>query len=314
MSQLHDHLMLRVRAERRHGLLITDDLLAAQVGPTEAARWLASGRLVRQARGVYRVGGCPWTRQASILAAVLVHGSHTWASHRTAAWLWGLPGFGPPGRVELTRISVLSNQRSAATVHRTTRMLDHHHGMLDAIPVTSLPRTVFDLAGSLGVQPLGRVAECALRTRNCTIGALYRTVEELGGRGRRGTVAMRSILAERGAHYVPTESELDLLGRAVVDAIPGIEWQVSLGDEQGYIRRVDGLHRLGRLVIEWDGAQFHDSFEQRALDAANDRKLEGLGFRVVRYRWSDVTTRPAEVRREVATLVTGQEVGATQVA
>ena len=142
--------------------------------------------------------------------------------------------------------------------------------------------------------------EAAIRTPACTIGALHRVVEDLGGRGRPGTAAMRAVLLDRGRTYVPTESELDLLGRAVVAPIEGIEWQVELSDERGYIRRVDGLHRAAGLVIEWDGAEFHDRPDQRRLDAEGDERLRRLGLEVVRFRWADVTLRPAEVRRSVA--------------
>jgi very-short-patch-repair endonuclease len=113
---------------------------------------------------------------------------------------------------------------------------------------------------------------------------------------------MRAVLSERGRGYVPTESELDLLGRAVVAPVGGFEWQVQMSDERGYIRRVDGLHRRGRLVIELDGAEFHDTAHQRRLDAEGDARLRALGLDVVRFRWADVTLRPAVVRRAVADL------------
>lgn len=295
--------LLAARAERRYGLLTTDDLAHAGIAEREVRRWIALGRIEVEARGVFRIGGCPTTTEAAVLAAILSGGSSAWASHRTAAWLWGLPGFGRPGRVELVRLHPTSNQRSSATVHRTTSMPDHHVTLRRGIPATSLARTAFDLASLVGGTHLDRTVEAAIRTPWCTVGALYRVVEELGGRGRPGTAAMREVLAERGRSYVPTESELDLLGRAVVASIGGIEWQVEMSDEQGYIRRVDGLHRAGRLVIEWDGAEFHDRPDQRRLDAEGDARLRALGLEVVRFRWHDVTARPSDVRRTVAALV-----------
>jgi len=290
-------------AEQRHGLVTTADLRTAGIGDRQVTRWVANGYLVREARGVFRIGGCPTSTEASILAAILVHGPGTYASHRTAAWLWSITGFGRPGRIEVCRSTPLSNQRVAAVVHRTSKLPDHHHVVLRSIPVTSLPRTLFDLGGSMGLEPLDRAVESALRTRHCTIGSLFRVLEELSGKGRRGTANMRAILERRGPDYVATESELDVLGRTIVATTPGIEWQVPMSDERGYIRRVDGLHRESGLVIEWDGAEFHDTREQRGLDADGDRRLGSLGLHVVRYRWSDVTMRPAAVRHEVATFV-----------
>ncbi len=296
-------------AERRYGLLTTVDLLGAGVGRREIGRWVADGRLVREARSVYRVAGCPTSVEGSIAAAILVHGDGTWASHRTAAWLAGLPGFGRPGRVELTRLATASAARSAALVHRTSLLPPHHVTTVRGLPSTTVARTLFDLAGDVGELLLRRAVEVALRGRSCTIGGLYRVTEELSGRGRSGSTTMRAVLAERGRGYVPTESELDLLGRAVVAGIPGIEWQVEVSDEQGYIRRVDGFHRGGGLVIEWDGASFHDSPEQRALDDANDRRLRALGLEVLRYRWPHVTRRGPALRAEVLRLLAANGVG-----
>jgi very-short-patch-repair endonuclease len=89
----------------------------------------------------------------------------------------------------------------------------------------------------------------------------------------------------------------------VVASISGIDWQVEVSDERGYIRRVDGMHRGSGLVIEWDRAAFHDGDAQRALDEDGDRRLGLLGLRVVRYRWADVTSDAARVRHEVRQLV-----------
>jgi len=296
---MEDLLDLTRRAEARHGLVTFGDLERAGLSRWTVARWSRAGLLRDVAHGVYRIGGAPASTEAEILAAVLVHGEGTWASHRTAAWLWGVPGLGRPGRVDLTRRHEASNERSAARVHRSTRMADHHHTTLRGIPVTTLARTAFDLGRTLGPGTFDRVVEACLRTRHCTIGSLYRVFEDLAGRGRPGTVAMRRVLEARGIDYVPTESELDLLGRAVLASVPGIEWQVELSDERGYIRRVDGVHRGASLVIEWDGAAYHDDPAQRRLDAEHDRRLAALGYRVERFRWADVTRRPAEVRRRV---------------
>lgn len=286
-------------AERQHGLLTSVDLSRASVGDQEVAGWVESGRVTRVGYGVYRVGGCPPSTEARVLASILVHPTATWASHRTAAWLWGVDGFAPPGRVDVTRLHEASNRRTGPRVHRTTRMPPHHVTVLKGIPVTTLPRTIFDLGWSLGPRSFDRLAEAGLRTSHCTVGALYRMLEDLGGRGRPGTVAMREVLAVRGEGYVPTESELDVLGRAVVASVAGFEWQVPMADEQGYIRRVDGLLRRANLVVEWDGAEFHHRDDQRRLDDEGDRRLQALGLAVVRFGWADVTASPGDVRAVV---------------
>lgn len=298
---------LSSKAESRHGLLTTADLRQAGVDEQRLQAWVDAGRLHRVGHGVLRVAGSPPTVESEILAGVLVHGPGTWASHLTAAWLWSLPGFGRPGRIEVLREQTRSNERTAARVHRSTKLPDHHVTVRRSIPVTSLPRTLFDLGGCIGWSAYDRALEAALRTTHCTIGSLHRILAELGRRGRRGTAMMRRFLEQRGHDYVPTESELDLLGRAVVEPIGGFDWQVSMSDRQGYIRRVDGLHRASGLVIEWDGAEFHDRPQQAELDRAGDLRLRASGHEVERFRWADVTEHPAKVRAAISAHIEPQE-------
>lgn len=162
-----------------------------------------------------------------------------------------------------------------------------------------MSRTLLDMAAVVGPNLLDEIVEAALRTPYCTIGSLYRVLDEASGRGRPGVAGLRSVVERRGRDHVPTESELDVLGRQVVASIDGIEWQVELSDERGYIRRVDGFHRSSGLVIEWDGAAFHDLDRQRTLDAAQDERFRGMGLTVLRFRWDDVTRAPDEVRERI---------------
>ncbi len=109
---------------------------------------------------------------------------------------------------------------------------------------------------------------------------------------------MREVLDVRGLDHVPPESELEEVGMALLAGL-GFEWQVEISDERGYIRRVDGLHRAGGLVLELDGKQ-HDAPAQRALDREGDRRLGRLGWGVKRLRWCDVTRGSDATRAALA--------------
>lgn len=300
LADMADMQLLHDRARRRHGLLTIEDLRTAGVGDRQRQRWASTGRLLRVARGVYRMAGSPSTVESRLLAAVLARDSDTVVSHLSAAWLWELPRIGTPARIDVTRsVSRSGEERSGVVVHRSRHLPRHHQTVHRGVPVTTVSRTLLDLAAVVGPNLLDEIVEVALRTRFCSIGSLHRVLDESAGRGRPGTDLLRRVLTERGRGYVPTESELDMLGRHVVASIDGIEWQVELFDEQGYIRRVDGLHRASGLVIEWDGAEFHDLDRQRALDASQDARLEAIGLTVVRFRWGDVTRTPDEVRERI---------------
>jgi very-short-patch-repair endonuclease len=54
-----------------------------------------------------------------------------------------------------------------------------------------------------------------------------------------------------------------------------------------------------RLVLEADGADFHDHPIARADDAERQRLLEAAGWRVLRVTWAQAVGRGAETLRRV---------------
>lgn len=75
------------------GLVTLGQLRELKVTRHQRERLLATKQIVRVAHDVYRLGGVPFTWQARIAAAQLALGSDAFASHRSAAALYGLDGF-----------------------------------------------------------------------------------------------------------------------------------------------------------------------------------------------------------------------------
>jgi very-short-patch-repair endonuclease len=134
-----------------------------------------------------------------------------------------------------------------------------------------------------------------------TIPALWRVLDDLAEHGRRGTVWMRTLLMERGGRYVPPESELEArfielvyryrLGRP--------DRQVDLGDSDGWIGRADFVWKRERVVVEVDGAEFHEELIDRRADEERDARLTAAGWTVLRFGWSDVVDAPAAVADKI---------------
>ncbi len=131
--------------------------------------------------------------------------------------------------------------------------------------------------------------------------ALWRVLDDLAEHGRAGTVLFRSLLEERGDEYVPPESELEARFIELVrrHGLAEPERQVDLGDDDGWIGRVDFLFRRAHVIVEVDGAAFHDGLTDRNHDAARDERLTRAGWFVLRFRWSDVVDRPAAVAQSI---------------
>lgn len=293
------------RAATAHGVVSTHELVAAGLSRGAITRLVGDGRLVDLGMGAWLVGGAPFTREARILGAIYGLEGDVWASHRTAAWLHRIPIYGPAGLIEVTRMYGVSANRGSLIVHRSTKAPPHHLTVVRGIPVSTVPRTMFDLARLTGPRVLDKAVEEVLRARLCTVGALHQVLAELGGRGRPGTVKMRTVLVGRDRNYIPTSSELTAVGRAVLAGIPGIEWEVRLSDEQGYVRQVDGCVRSARVVIEFDGDRYHEQPSDIAHDEATDARLEDAGYVVERLRWSALTRHPEACVAKVVRLVRG---------
>ena len=294
---------LTALAERNHGILTVAELRTAGVTSSAEHRWVELGRLVPLWRGVYRVAGAPVTAHQRLLAAVRFNGEGAVASHRAAAWLWGLPGFAA-GFIEVSKPRGRSQRRQTGWLHGSLVLPDHHTTDRQAIPVTTPARTLFDLTSVVHPARAERALDAALASGLVHLGEVQVVFAELARRGRRGTAAMRELLDARCEGYVAPSSELEALGRAVLAAagLPEPAVEVDLGDGEDWIGRVDLLFREPRLVVELDSASHHSALGDRRADTERTRRLRAAGWRVKRVSWWDLVERPDEIVAEVLAL------------
>ena len=294
--------------EANHGVVTSSDLRATGTTDWAVRRLLASGQLVRVLPGLYRLGGAPRTEQQALVLALAEHGEGAHLAQRSAAALWGIPGYRHLDRPDVVVVEEAERRSRLSRLHSTSLLLPAHRSVRAGLAVTSPARTLFDLAG---VDPPGRVERAAdhlLVRRLVTMAQLEAALSALGGRGRSGTVAFRQILEDRGAGYVAPASELERVARRVFhDAgLPEPRFEVDLGDGS-WIARVDCLWPAPKLVVELDGRRFHDGRAALEDDRRRDNRLMAQGWRVLRFTWDDLQRRPAEV---VATIRSALEIAA----
>lgn len=287
-------------ARRQHGLFTSDQAVAHGVTGEMLRTLIQLGWCARLGDRVYRVEGAPRTRQQALLAATLVHVARAAGSHRAAADHWGVPGYaGAPPEVTVEHAR---NRRTAlGTIHGSLRLPARHVTVRRDVPVTTIARTIFDLAGVEPEEKVGKALDYAVSRRMCTLRQVNQVFFALAGQGRRGTVAMRTLLEARGEGYVPPATELERLGRKVFSegGLPTPDFEVHLGDED-LIGRVDCYWREAKLVVELDGGRYHDGLSARESDRKRDNRLMAQGWRVLRFTWDDLTLRPVET---VATIL-----------
>src|SRR5215208_7881513 len=136
---------------RQHGVVSRTGLLNAGLTPGEIRSRVRSGELLREYPGVYRVGHRAPSREARYLAAVMACGEGAALSGRAAAHLHGLIKGRPPPPEVVTR----TERRIEGIPTQRSRTLDPHDVTeVNRIPVTTVPRTLVDLAATLQTEAL----------------------------------------------------------------------------------------------------------------------------------------------------------------
>jgi hypothetical protein len=163
--------------------------------------------------------------------------------------------------------------------------------------VTTVARTVFDLAGCVHPSRAERALDNALSHKLVKLEAMRRVTIEMVARGRKGSALMRVLLTERGAGYIPPASglEAEFLAVVVEAGLEIPECQVNLGGSVSWVGRVDFYYPRRRLVVEIDSDRHHTSKLDRESDARRDAALRAAGFRVLRITEHELRLRPWEV-------------------
>jgi very-short-patch-repair endonuclease len=166
----------------------------------------------------------------------------------------------------------------------------------DRIPVTTVARTLFDLAELVGEQELERAAEEADRLGLLTLRALRDVCDR--GEGRH---ALRPIRRLIDAARAPTFTRSALEGRFArlcrEHGIDPVFNAAVLGHE------VDAHWPAERLIVELDGFAFHKHRAAFERDRTRDAAMQAEGYRVVRITYRRLEREPAEVAKQLRRLL-----------
>ena len=280
MTAAHDVLDL---AERQHGYARRDEIRALGVSAKVVRRWVRSGEWKGEGPRVLRRAGAPVGNGSRLMRAVLDAGPGTFLSHGTAAAWWGLPGY------DLLTIHVTRPRGISGTAplfaHRLHEVLDltpDQVTVLDGVPVVRPERLAFELFASLHPLRARRAVETAW-SKGLLCGSSLRLVfDQLAGRGRAGTVAMRDFLESHDDAWVPPASNLESRFAAIAESarLGPFRRQVDLGADR-WVGRVDFRHARLPLVVEVQSERYHTALLDQAHDRARRAALEAAGFVVV---------------------------------
>jgi very-short-patch-repair endonuclease/predicted transcriptional regulator of viral defense system len=293
---------LMTLAGRQAGAVAVSDALALGVTRRAIRHALEQRVLERWGQGLLLVAGAPrgWWQEAWLnhLAA----GADSAIGGRAAARAHGLRRYARAD-VEVLVPRLTSHLAQLGRIRESRDLPPHHIVLMDGLPVTSLARTIFDLAGDpehrltfrkealreAHKRKIKRLIDEAMRHHGMAMGALVMTLDTLGKRGRAGTRIIRELIDELGADYKPTDSQLEDMFLELVRS-HGLEEPVrqrNIGGERGWVGRVDFLYADKKLVIEVDGPG-HDTPVQQQLDAVRDAELRLRGYDILRVHWTEL--------------------------
>ena len=284
MGAQRDHRAIARIAAAQHGNITTHQLRNVGVTRRVQDRLVEGGWLIPRHRAVYAVGHVPRARESRWLAAVLALGDEAVLSHRSAAALWAILSGPVPTELTVPQRCGIRN-RDGLLVHRKP-LPEAHVTSRDGIPVTSLLRTVLDLATVLPLRRLANAFEQAQVLHHLPPEPL--AAEVLCRRGYRGNARLRRILS--GAvdpARVRSILELRFLRMCDAQGIPR-----PLVNEPIGRWTLDFFWPEFGLVVETDGHAFHRTAAAQRRDALKDRELGRLGLDVVRLTWADVVEGP----------------------
>jgi hypothetical protein len=178
----------------------------------------------------------------------------------------------------------------------TAALPQGHVAVAGCVPLTSVARTVVDVARTSSFRAGVVAADSALR-RELTFKADLHSVMTACARWP-GIETARQVVAFSDAR---SESALESIARVAFheQGLPAPDLQVWVGDDDELIARTDFLWREYRTVGEADGALKYADPSRARAQLERDTRLREAGFEVVHFTWEEIIHSPAQVAARI---------------
>ena len=256
---------------------------ACGISPAKVRRAVRRRLLVRVLQGVYLRSDVELTTQMKMAAAALVISPHAVACDRTAAWLWGVSVFDygeldttPPLETYVLRGC---NPTDRPEVRGGSRdLLPEDWVEIDGVKVTTPLRTALDLGCKLNRRPALAAMDALMRGHGFTHEAMHRLAVRFFR--RRGVVQLRELIPlvdPRAESQAESWTRLELIDHGLPP--PEAQYWIVIGGVPTY--RLDLAYPRARVVVEYDGEEFHSTEEDREADERRREWLENHGWTVI---------------------------------
>lgn len=248
------------------------DAIAAGVDP----KLLRGSRFRRLFRGVYVLRTVPVSPLLRTQAALAVHPPGAFASHVSAARVFGLPV--PEAAQEHISVMEQRDRRKRPGIVRhvappEARVVTYH-----GIRVSSPLQMFGELAAVLSLVDLVVVGDAMVKVFKLDPALLVAACE--ARKGRHAAAATRAARFVRAGVDSPMESRLRML--IVLGALPEPEVNHTVRDEYGaVVVRLDLSYPALKLIVEYDGRQHADTAAQWERDLERREMFDDNGWRII---------------------------------
>jgi len=181
--------------------------------------------------------------------------------------------------------------------HRCRDLVARHRTRRHGISVTTVGRTVLDLAAVVDEPRLRTLVDSLISDRRLTARRLFDDFDLVARRGRAGTAMMRQVLEPRLEASTVPRSELEAKGLAFLRRhgfeLPLMEFRPPWAGPA--VARVDAAYVGLQLVIEFDGRRWHESGRAFEHDRLRDQLAMSRGWIVIRITWRQLHDDPLGV-------------------
>jgi very-short-patch-repair endonuclease len=287
-------------ARRQYGVVARQQLLQLGMTEREIDYRLAIGRLHPIHQDVYSVGHLIVPREGRWLAAVLASGPHAVLSHWSAAALWMIR----PNERSLIDVTTPHKSRSWNGIRRHHKALPPDEVTVEeGIPVTSVPRTIFDLAATEDLDVIVAMLRESEHRNLWDRLSLWDLVARYPGRRgvRKVRLALQRITEEPSGR---TRSKLEerfapFLRRHRLPLPRFNDW-ILLGPKR---YQVDCHWPGTNKIVELDGWQGHRTRTAFREDRARDRALHVAGYAVIHLTWNQLDDEPEAIAADLRALL-----------
>jgi very-short-patch-repair endonuclease len=258
--------------ERQDNVVTVEQLRQAGLGRGAIAHRVQTRVMQRLYRGVYLLGAAPPTPMARARAAVCACGAGAALSHRSAAEIYRLLPE-TDGGVDVTVVGRNPGAEPGIRLHRPRALARHDIVTMRGMRITSVARTISDLAATESPQEVEQAFQEALYRKIVTPRAVLAVVQREPM--RRGAPVIRALLGEDRM----TRSEKERVLLKLIDAA-GLPRPLTNVRLHGYL--ADVYWPAHRLVLEFDGWQAHGHRLAFEHNRKRDQVMLANGLAVMR--------------------------------